>query len=724
MAVLPPLSKRKNLSFPWFPSRAHAFIFRNWEMITPESMARVLETDEGTVLGMAARMGLPPSSADEERWLAQGYITVIRANWHLITYEQLASLLGWTMDYLAFIIQEDDFLGHKLGREKPDVPPLRVEPATTETEEKEARIRDTVREAYAAIGERRVAPFEFAVTYPSFEERAASSRFDATFCYSYCALYGDTFASDELIEKSFPDELLRSYQAMGIGGVWTQAVLYAMTPCEVNPSLSVGWEKRIRGLNRVIARLQKYGLKLYLYINEPREMALDFFEKYPDWKGDERADYPGYASICLSNPAVQDFLRESIYFLTKNAPGLGGYITITASENHTNCYSHKRTGETTCPRCRALKRSDLYALANRLIYEGAAKADPEILVMAYSWAWDVEEGCLEETLDRLPGEIAVLGVSERNKPKTTLGVTVPVADYSISVPGPSEYMEKLFRLVRERGMRTVAKVQMNVSWELCPMPYLPVFGHFYQAIRDLTERVNPDILMLTWTHGGHPAPPMRMMSRMTERGGEIPSLPSLLRELFPEAEGEALEEAIACFDRAFDEYPFSVGTMYNGPQHMGVSAPLFPEKTGWAACMIGPTYDDIQGWASSCFTPEMLCTQYEKMTSLWKEGMPLLEEALLHDSTREGKLLLEVSRASLYHIEAAYLHMVFVLAREAGESSRMREVVRAHQKLALREARLMNENPGIGYEASNHYLFTRQDLLEKTVNCRYLLDTL
>ena len=374
-AVLPKLSERQNLKIEYFPTPAQCFIFRNYEMLTPGRLARVLGTDEKTVIGMAADMGLtdPATEKTEQRWLDRGYITVIRANWHLLTYAQLCTLLGWDEERLAFILHEDDFLDVKLGRQKPDVPTLAVQELNDAQKKQTEQIFEIVTTASRKIGARRYAPFDFPAVYPApdtFPAPGGKSRFGASFCCSYCGLYGDTFLDEHLIDASFPDELLRAYAALGIGGVWTQAVLYAMVPCSLDPSLSVGWEKRIRGLNRVIERLKKYGLKLYLYINEPREMSDAFFEKRPDLRGD--VQNPGYASLCLSVPEVQDFLRDSIRTLTQMAPGLGGYITITASENHTNCYSHKLSGETTCPRCRSLRRPDLYALTNRLIWEGAA----------------------------------------------------------------------------------------------------------------------------------------------------------------------------------------------------------------------------------------------------------------------------------------------------------------------------------------------------------------
>ena len=51
-------------------------------------------------------------------------------------------------------------------------------------------------------------------------------------------------------------------------------------------------------------------------------------------------------------------------------------------------------------------------------------------------------------------------------------------------------------------------------------------------------------------------------------------------------------------------------------------------------------------------------------------------------------------------------------------------IIRREEELAIAEARLVGRNPAIGYEASNHYLFTETDLYEKVLNCRMLLGEL
>ena len=704
------------LDMSHFPTLYQCFIYRNWEMLSPRRLADVLGCDEARVKAEAAALGLPENTADEKLWLDRGYITVIRANWHLLPYGQLCKLLGWTEEKLGFILREDDFLDVKLGRSKPYCEPLAVTELTDGQKARTAVIRESTKAILAAIGEREYKPFDFAPFYSKMVGEKSESRYSDTFIASYCALYGDVFAEERLIEASFPDELLQAYANLGIGGIWTQAVLYALVPCKYDPALSEGWERRINGLNKVIARLKKYGLKLYLYINEPRQIHDSFFEKRPELRGDTLGD--GYSSLCLSVPEVQDFLRDSIAELTRKAPGLGGYLTIVSSENRTNCYSHRKSGETNCPRCASLKRSDLYALVNRLIYEGASSVDPEVKVLAYSWGWSNEERGFEDTVDKLPPEVAVLSVCENLKKRSYGAVSSEVGDYSISIPGPSDYTAETLGYAKSRGSRIATKLQLNNSWELASVPYIPVFGHFYRTLVDLWERIAPDVVMLTWTHGGFPSPVLRLFSELAKKGERVPTEDELRRMLFPNADDRLLKEAFEAFDRAFDEYPFSVRTMYYAPMHMGPSLPLWLESTGREACMVGPVYDDLTKWRRH-FPEELFRDQFRKLSEVWKEGLDLLERAYAgRELSDDDRLLIDCARGSYYHFRSTFNHIDFIMER--GNRERMLAVIDEEKELALLDARLMNVNPTVGYESSNHYFFTRTDLVEKVLICEYL----
>lgn len=57
-----------------------------------DKIAKVLECDEATVVKEASRMGLNEVVYDP-RWEMKGFITIVRANWYLLPYEQLMTLL-------------------------------------------------------------------------------------------------------------------------------------------------------------------------------------------------------------------------------------------------------------------------------------------------------------------------------------------------------------------------------------------------------------------------------------------------------------------------------------------------------------------------------------------------------------------------------------------------------------------------------------------------------
>src|SRR6185437_1791679 len=116
---LPVGSAPPALPVPHFPDRLHAYVWRNWQLVPLEQLAAVVGATAEDVLRIGRAMGLagpPEVSADQRRRSA---ITVIRRNWHLLPYDQLLALLGWTAEELSYSLREDDFLWHKLGRLKP-----------------------------------------------------------------------------------------------------------------------------------------------------------------------------------------------------------------------------------------------------------------------------------------------------------------------------------------------------------------------------------------------------------------------------------------------------------------------------------------------------------------------------------------------------------------------------------------------------------------------------
>ena len=105
----------ERMEFEYFPTRMQAVIFKNWDIMPKERIAKCLKCDVASVEKQAYKMGLAPQK-DLSVWLSRGYISVIKANWQILPYNQLLELLGWDEAKLAFVLKEEDFLATKLGR--------------------------------------------------------------------------------------------------------------------------------------------------------------------------------------------------------------------------------------------------------------------------------------------------------------------------------------------------------------------------------------------------------------------------------------------------------------------------------------------------------------------------------------------------------------------------------------------------------------------------------
>ena len=135
----------------------------------------------------------------------------------------------------------------------------------------------------------------------------------------------------------YPEGYLQKLASSGVTGVWLQAVLYKFALFPWQLELSANSEIRLKNLRALVARAKGHGIRVFLYLNEPRAMPLRFFEQRPSLKGVVEGDY---AALCTTNPEVQSYISDAVATICRGVPDLGGLFTITASENLTNCWSH------------------------------------------------------------------------------------------------------------------------------------------------------------------------------------------------------------------------------------------------------------------------------------------------------------------------------------------------------------------------------------------------
>ena len=122
-----------------------------------------------------------------------------------------------------------------------------------------------------------------------------------------------------------------------MNAVWLHTVLRTLAKDPKYPEFGEGSERRIANLQTLVRRCDRYGIKVFLYMNEPRGMPESFFAGKPEreaFRGCGNRNWPLFA-MCTSVPEVRRWVRDSLEKVFRGAPGLGGIFTITMSENLT-----------------------------------------------------------------------------------------------------------------------------------------------------------------------------------------------------------------------------------------------------------------------------------------------------------------------------------------------------------------------------------------------------
>ena len=724
--------KKEAVYYDYFPHRQYTFVWRNWAVVPKEKIAETLSTSVENVEHLATSMGLPAVQSVEPEWATtRGYITVLRRNWHLLPYEQLTQLLGMSEEELKFRLIEDDFLLTKLGKVKPYCEPLRYVEPTSEMQARAARIAaDVAPLAHAFTPEEPRFGFvrEFENLGQSTEKKIENDNgFELRMIFPYFAAFGDPLLDHEL--TTYPEELFRRLSGVGVNGIWVHSVLRMMVePDDKGFPGDKDAAKRIEGLNKLVARAAKYGIKIYLYVNEPRALEKEYFES-----SEQRKAYGGVVSgdlqtFCPSNPDVLDWLTRSMNSLFSRVEGLGGVFTITASENLTTCVAHNK--KHLCEHCKDTPYEELIAAVNHAIERGVHSAAPEAKVIAWDWGWP-EDKC-EAVINLLPKQCWFMSVSEWSKPIERGGVTSKVGEYSISTVGPGPRALRNWEFARRAGLKTVAKVQVNSTWEMSVVPAIPALDLVAQHAENLSQQ-SVNGVMLSWSLGGYPSENLKLFQSF-KRGEKADDV---LRDMAVAEYGQSVaaqvREAWKACSEGFKEYPYHSNTIYFGPHHMGPANPLLRVPSGYNATMVGLPYDDLKKWRS-VYPADVWISQMDKAAEGFDRGVEILEQALQKvDGEHRAKLENLYRRAEMVriHLQSSAEQGRFVESRNNYYFARnnavrkenidiMRKACIAQRALITRALSIVECDSSIGYESSNHYFYLPIDLVESYLSTLYI----
>ena len=736
---LPQGEMRAPVANPHFPDRLHEFVWRNWNAVEPAKLAEIAKASPEQITAIAVSMGLPPEVAISPELRQRGYATLIRRNWHLLPYEQMLQLLDMPAEKLAITLREEDFLWIKLGQLKPVCDPIRyVEPgdaARARAEEIRGIVNADFGDALLHAGEPR---FDFvrqlSAPMPAAAPPTAGAASALRIVYSYVAVYGDPLLNPRL--NPYPDGLLQRLAAAGINGVWLQAVLRDMAPGgDAFPEFGKDHEARLQNLQALVARAKTFGIDVYLYINEPRAMPAAFFNTRPDMAGVREGDF---VAMCTSHPAVRQWMADALAHVFREVPGLGGIYSITASENLTNCASHGAWAS--CEHCKDRSDADILAEVVAVLEEGVHRGNPGANVLISDWGWR-GHGDAPDIIARLPKSVWLMSVSEWHLPIERGGIASTVGEYSISSVGPGPRSLKHWRAADEAGLKKGTEIQFNNTCEIATIPYLPVMDLVAEHCNNLRES-KLNAMFIGWTMGGHPSPNLMVAQRLSAT--PAPSVESVLDQLAIERfgpEGAAhARNAWTLMSNAFREYPFHISVVYTSPVQCGPANLLHASKTGYSATMWGFPYDDLAGWRGP-YPPDIFAAQFEKIAQGWQPGLAEMEiavaaapEALRAQAAAD----LRLAQAAAIHFQSVANQARFVAARdtiadptatrspEELDSLRGQMAHSLESEIALSRQlyTLVQQDSRIGFEPSCQYFYLPLDLVEKVINCRWLLEHL
>ena len=517
-----------------------------------------------------------------------------------------------------------------------------------------------------------------------------------------------TYSGKLISTTIYPDIALKALRHQSVNGIWLHAVLRDVTSHPLLPGFGRERVARLARLNRLIGRCDSHGLKVYVYLNEPRAMPASFFDTRPELRGDVGRNGDGLISLCTSTEPVRRWLREAVTQLLTKAPRLAGLILITASENTTNCYSLRR--KTACPRCSKRTPDSVIGEVVRLIRDGAHQVSPAAKIIAWDWSWGVVEDDPQRALiAALPEEVTLQVDFERGTPAERLGRKTLIDEYSLSVPGPSPRAQKHIAQAKQRGMPVMAKVQIGNSWELGLLPFIPVPDLIAKKCSAL-RRAGVEGAMLSWTLGTWPGPNWLLPAATSVRTFPIRTKCWMMsRNDTGQLGSRRTKGVVRIFARILAEYPYSNPLVYSSPVQQGPAHPLWLQPSGQQPRILN-SFDDL-GWTHP-YGPAAVAQKFPRDGAGMGGGCGRIRprRGLVRTGSADGRIHLA---CQLYFASIANQVEIHMLRSRSRERARVRNLIENELRIAEEFLPICEADARVGFEPSLQYFYLPLDVREK-----------
>jgi len=563
--------------------------------------------------------------------------------------------------------------------------------------------------------------------------------------------------------QSHPDWYLKEISEQGFSGIWLHCILRDLVKSKHFPEFGKKQKEQISSLQAIVEKADKYNLKVYLYLCEPRSFRVEdsFWRKYPFLKGQPHTFKNAgslngtYYALCTSTDIMKDFLYQAPFYLFKKVGGLGGVFLITASEFHTHCYSHfsKHNFQTSdynlinpqhkkkfeCSRCTARNPEEVVCEIIRLINQGVKDANKQADVIAWTWSWNIiEPDPQEKLINMLPKDVILMSDWERCGYKFLENKKIHIDEYSFSYRGPSERFIKQFKLAKSRNMKFMAKIQIGTTHEMTAVPYIPVPYILAEKLNRM-KQMGVDGYLGCWIFGGDISPMSKVAGLISTKPiSSNKAIKTVAEKEFTDRYADCVMKAWNFFSRAWSYFPFSNSFLYYGPLNYAVICP-FPLKgrklkiiPSWMPLPRNKkgyldSLPDINSWIKSPYTPEMVISCIKKILHQWRKGTKMLQIAAKKYGNY-SRLQQEIDLAN--HIKNSFnstVHMIEYLSVENCKNkagTKMKSIMQKELKAVKEELEIIKRNRFGFHPEAHQYFINENDLKRKIRNLKIYIKKL
>ncbi len=537
----------------------------------------------------------------------------------------------------------------------------------------------------------------------------------------------------------YTEAVLAGIAEHGFTGIWLRVRLRDASRTDVFSELGANAEAYRAALRALAARAAAHGVGVYLYFNEPLCFPANdpFWAAHPDARGASGSsgmdEWDHTFALCTSQPDVQRWLREATADLFRHCPQLAGLFTITASEHHTHCVSHKMGGGTDCPRCAARPVPEVVAEVNNLILEGVRQAGSGARVIAWNWSWTGVAGAdsQRQIVERLHPGIAVMADFERGGRKTILGRERVIDEYSLSYVGPSPRFLEMRDLARAGGRELFAKLQIGTTHEIATVNNLPLLPNLLAKARRLRVHDASGILAC-WNFGNRLTLNTWAFNRFLDDPSldakdDATALAEVARDYLGVADPTPVLRAWERFVEAFDHYPFHTCFLYSSPVNYALAYPLprpddpdrpmpwnwVPLKKPYGTRLIQTVEHE---WGHTGYTLEEYRDAFRAMARLFGDGLADYRRTL-EDSPRPAARRELRNAIVIHHIlrSTANIYAAYLICRTTPFDAKAWQALADDEVAHLAEVEpLLAGETEIGWHSeAADWFFTQADIAAK-----------